>query len=83
MSFVTRWATQHQHNVLERGEGVNYVFCHQEVPPLESALEPGNWRGGKQPGRWSPGGKEELWWDLSNFINIKILISSIFAFSGT
>ena len=36
-------------------------IIRKEVPPLESALEQGNWRGGKQPGRWSPGGKEELW----------------------
>ena len=29
-----------------------------------------------------PGGMEELWWEGSNYINIKIFISNIFAFSG-
>ena len=29
-----------------------------------------------------PGGMEELWWEGSDFINIKILISNISAFSG-
>ena len=29
-----------------------------------------------------PGGMEELWWEGTDFINIKIFISNIFAFSG-
>ena len=42
-----------------------------EVPPLESDLD---LAGGAR-------GMEELWWEGSNLINIKIVISSIFAFS--
>ena len=35
---------------------ISSCYHREEVPPLNSALIERSWRGGKQPGRWSPGG---------------------------
>ena len=34
----------------------NFVCNQDGGPPLDSALNMRSWRGGEQPGRWSPGG---------------------------
>ena len=51
-----------------------------EVTPLDSDKHVG--AGEEVTARQvEPGGLEELWWEVYKFINIKILISSISAFS--
>lgn len=57
-------------------------FCDQDGgTPLESDLDQG---AGEEAGSPAGGarGMEELWWEGTDFIKIKIFISNIFAFSG-
>ena len=57
------------------------VYDQDGGTPLDSDLHQGAGEEANSPAGGARG-MEELWWEGSDFINIKILISNISAFSG-